>query len=411
MHALLPYTPPMSYLPSEEQISVQDPELYASHPDPVSSAIDPRMAQIQRQLAAEGAVSACASSGSWSMDLSPEPFAHMQLAAPTSVSTLSPFESDLSSASGADTPHSIHDSWSYAPRYLTPPYEENANMLSHTNSWGCPSPGIDLDPHAVPPHAVHQYPEIKPIFEAGAAADATTSLPSPVISPPSPPSLRQKKPSAGRVTKRSTTSSQPKPKPSSARQTSKTRSTPRRGPTRLFVCSFRRYGCTSTFTSKNEWKRHVASKHIQLGFYRCDVGGCAGEHNTTGSRSEKLFNRKDLFTQHQRRMHAPWANRNPKQPASEQERDAFERTLQSVRERCWHELRTLPDRSTCGVCGKAFSGPRSWDQRMEHLGRHYEKEDLGADAEREDPDLREWALAQGILRPVKGTARLELAEK
>ncbi|KAL5357423.1 hypothetical protein BJX96DRAFT_11904 [Aspergillus floccosus] len=410
MHSLLPYTPPVPYLPSEDQMSVQDPELYASHQDPVSTAIDPRMAQIQRQLAAEGAVPACASSpGPWTLDMHPEPFAPMHLASPT-VSTLSPFESDLSSVSGADTPHSIHDSWAYAPRYLTPPYEENINMLSHTNSWGCPSPGVDLDPHGIPPHAVQQYPEIKPIFEACAAVDATTSLPSPVPSPPSPPSLRQKKPS-NRVTKRSSTSSQPKPKPSATRQIPKNKTSPRRGPTRLFMCSFKLYGCTSTFTSKNEWKRHVASKHIQLGFYRCDVGNCAGEHNTTGSRLGKLFNRKDLFTQHQRRMHAPWANRNPKQPANEQERDAFERTLHSVRERCWHELRTLPDRSTCGVCGKAFSGPQSWDQRMEHLGRHYEKEDLGADAEREDPDLRDWALAQGILRAVKGTASLELAEK
>lgn len=36
---------------------------------------------------------------------------------------------------------------------------------------------------------------------------------------------------------------------------------------RPFHCSFRRYGCTSTFGSKNEWKRHVTSQHICQGIY------------------------------------------------------------------------------------------------------------------------------------------------
>lgn len=32
---------------------------------------------------------------------------------------------------------------------------------------------------------------------------------------------------------------------------------------RTFTCTFGRYGCTSTFRTKNEWKRHVASVHLR----------------------------------------------------------------------------------------------------------------------------------------------------
>lgn len=185
-------------------------------------------------------------------------------------------------------------------------------------------------------------------------------------------------------------------------------------PDRLFVCSFSHYGCESTFVSKNEWKRHVASQHLQLGFYRCDVGSCnmsnssqherAGGHtkdnggssSAGGSRMPNDFNRKDLFTQHQRRMHAPWLaeSRTP----TPEERDAFEASLEEVRARCWHEQRQPPQRSQCGFCKQKFTGRHSWEGRMEHVGKHFERGEWRGEAE--DPDLREWALKEGIICPV-----------
>ncbi|KAH1971608.1 hypothetical protein KXV92_006898 [Aspergillus fumigatus] len=101
----------------------------------------------------------------------------------------------------------------------------------------------------------------------------------------------------------------------------------------IFVCSFSHYGCTGTFASKNEWKRHIASIHVQLGFFRCDVGNCGHRpdyktsststhnHHDQPGHQPNDFNRKDLFTQHQRRMHAPGPD------ATAQEQQDFEASL------------------------------------------------------------------------------------
>lgn len=196
---------------------------------------------------------------------------------------------------------------------------------------------------------------------------------------------------------------------------------------RTFICSFAPYGCESTFVSKNEWKRHVTSKHLQLGFYRCDVGKCgvsthqtSQNHFVTVTPSPKStsstptpgqpndFNRKDLFTQHQRRMHAPWLRSNRRRTATEAESTAFEESLDEVRQRCWHQLRHPPHQSHCGFCRELFVGSGSWDARMEHVGRHFEREDrLGE--ELEDLSLREWGLREGVLTLVGGECRLAIS--
>jgi hypothetical protein len=173
---------------------------------------------------------------------------------------------------------------------------------------------------------------------------------------------------------------------------------------RLFVCSFSHYGCQSTFASKNEWKRHVTSQHLQLGFYRCDVGSCnTAQHDGNGNRLPNDFNRKDLFTQHLRRMHSPWPARH--EPTQE-EQNEFENSLEEVRRRCWQTQRQPPQRSRCGFCDRSFEGPQSWEERMEHVGKHYEQRSVRPEAE--DPELREWALHEGIIC-VDGTKRLILS--
>ncbi|KAL4786229.1 hypothetical protein BJX76DRAFT_366081 [Aspergillus varians] len=200
---------------------------------------------------------------------------------------------------------------------------------------------------------------------------------------------------------------------------------------RRFQCCFARYGCTSTFPSKNEWKRHVSSQHIQSGFYRCDVGRCSLNNNkhrsispqdqpqsspsppysesgqpTTPTLLLNDFNRKDLFIQHQRRMHAPWVTttKSHKQSPSKVEKEAFEASLDSVVKRCWQQLRAPPMLSCCGFCSMEFRGANAWKERMEHVARHLEKADPGP--EKEDIPLRVWADENGIIRFVGGGWKL-----
>ncbi|KAL8955871.1 MAG: hypothetical protein Q9193_006425 [Seirophora villosa] len=218
--------------------------------------------------------------------------------------------------------------------------------------------------------------------------------------------------------------------------------------TRPFICSFRRYGCTSRFGSKNEWKRHVSSQHLRPGIYRCDLGPCAPtqplgspprrskpeQHNNNNNnrhqaaaeqqQSHNDFNRKDLFTQHLRRMHAPGLS------ASRPAKDAFTNGLEAVRRRCWILLRETPPRSICPYCAPhpsrpspppadasaaakkkaskpvVFEGKGSWDERMEHVGRHLEKEGGGGEedmgVEVEDVGLRDWMVREGLVSWEKG---------
>ncbi|RMZ86907.1 hypothetical protein DV736_g5867, partial [Chaetothyriales sp. CBS 134916] len=174
---------------------------------------------------------------------------------------------------------------------------------------------------------------------------------------------------------------------------------------RSFQCPFAAFGCESVFPTKNEWKRHTAAQHLQLGFYRCDLGGCSPSHpdQITMTKGHNDFNRKDLFTQHCRRMHwdecdglqrskvkgREWATWNNK------EKQVFETFMGKVRERCWVNRRGPPSKSECGVCGKSFvddagdDEAKAWEERMEHVGKHYERGEQDKSPQ-VDVGLREW---------------------
>jgi hypothetical protein len=110
-----------------------------------------------------------------------------------------------------------------------------------------------------------------------------------------------------------------------------------------------------------------------------------------------MFNRKDLFTQHLRRMHAPSAIKkalNKGDPTLQAEWDAHLKEMQSS---CLVIRRQPPQRSACPRpdCQSVFEGPGSWDEWTEHVGRHLEKGDtprLGVDRL-----LAKWALDEGII--------------
>lgn len=173
--------------------------------------------------------------------------------------------------------------------------------------------------------------------------------------------------------------------------------------TRPFSCVFDIYGCSSTFGTKNEWKRHVASQHLRLSIWRCDLEGCQPhtDHSHNGGEEEEEeeeqiyndFNRKDLFTQHLRRMHTPVALANG--AGDKGEVNAW---LTASSTRCFRQLRPSPPRSVCGYCAQVFEGPQSWETRMEHVGRHLESGLSEKQAWKEDTGLRQWMVDQSLLQ-------------
>lgn len=191
--------------------------------------------------------------------------------------------------------------------------------------------------------------------------------------------------------------------------------------TRPFPCTFAQYNCTAAFTSKNEWKRHISTKHIQLGFWRCDM--CPPSPGIDQPVYND-FNRKDLFTQHLRRMHggapATPSKDAPQTPGSEQlppsasQPSLTEDQIQEIQKRCYRQLRSPPPVSNCVLCPRTFSGPNSWEERLEHVGGHLERERKnGGNAVdvttwRQDPALRDYLLIEGIIEmdPVRGVWRI-----
>jgi hypothetical protein len=172
--------------------------------------------------------------------------------------------------------------------------------------------------------------------------------------------------------------------------------------TRAFICVFDFAGCNATFTSKNEWKRHVSSQHLNLTAWVCDLGIC-GKNHASGKSKPAEFNRKDLFTQHLRRMHTPFqVKRNKDRKNAE-----WEEKLKDLQRECLITKREPPMQLACPLqsCGVHFEGQGTWDDMMEHVGKHLEKaaSGLGESVNQEDDGLLvEWALKEGILQNKAG---------
>lgn len=177
--------------------------------------------------------------------------------------------------------------------------------------------------------------------------------------------------------------------------------------TRPFPCAFSFAGCTSTFGSKNEWKRHIASQHLCLTYYRCS--SCP-QSTVEGKGNE--FNRKDLFTQHLRRMHAPFAIKKAIAKGESKLQLEWETHVKDMQSSCLVTRRQPPQRSACPKpdCSNVFEGAGSWDDWTEHVGRHMEKGEAGRLGV--DKLLAKWALDQGIIeRKEDGEYRLVGTER
>lgn len=151
--------------------------------------------------------------------------------------------------------------------------------------------------------------------------------------------------------------------------------------TRPFICVFHYAGCESTFATKNEWKRHVLSQHLYLEYFHCDHEECATAKPTSARRRPKnlpqyggIFNRKDLFTQHVRRMHQTEDNNNKKKSTLRTEEQ-----VKKLQDRAVYKRVTLPQHMSCPApnCDEQFKGDKAWDERMEHVARHLEKAAAG----------------------------------
>ncbi|KAF7585166.1 hypothetical protein BBP40_012022 [Aspergillus hancockii] len=434
-------------------LSMQDYELFPGPDSIADPVIYRRTAEIHRQLTSgEHTTKApwCPSSmplSSPALQLGQSGSGHdMDVAVYPMMSDISsPYGRDLSSP-GAETPPSQNTNWWNIGCYMSPPSSCADSMLPPPDLWGPPSPNLSASvvSSVAPSQIEHSYPIPIPIAESefdleprqlieptptyenqvyphNGASDANeaqrylrphhgsvqepVTLPTRPRLPASPPSgrIRGARPKNG--VKKNLRKKEPLNDIPTRMNPITSKVKNRRGarPRRTFLCSFSRYGCTSSFGSKNEWKRHVTSQHLQLGFYRCDVGQCNVNHLSRAMNPPNDFNRKDLFTQHQRRMHAPWSKSGE---ATEEEKRMFDASLETVRNRCWREQRPAPPRSHCGFCGEEFAGPQSWNRRMEHVGRHYEKADVPLEVEVEDIALRDWAIQEGVLRLTGGKWKL-----
>jgi hypothetical protein len=220
---------------------------------------------------------------------------------------------------------------------------------------------------------------------------------------PESPNIRRRRPTGARSP---TTSSKVTKRPSSRRSSSfskinghKNHSYCASASNRAFPCPFAIYNCTATFGAKNEWKRHVNTQHMQTGYWRCDQ--C-----DQSDRKPNDFNRKDLFIQHVRRMHALELEK-PSKPKANSSRpaknDPEEREMNAIASRCFMAIRQPPKDCSCIVCGATFTGEGAWDERLEHIGKHWEamkKENEEPNEPKdwqEDHVLHEFLGQQGII--------------
>ena len=175
-------------------------------------------------------------------------------------------------------------------------------------------------------------------------------------------------------------------------------------PAGIFFCELAFAGCRKRFSAKNEWKRHEQLQHFQTKIWKCDLPSCNGK---------SIFNRKDLFGQHLRRMHAPCQHRaNGDIPRNRQAcsdssncpemQDFISTEIPKIQERCCIAESELPQTSSCGFCGVVFQGAGTWEERMEHVGRHFESaanvgEDVSLEAWKIDSDWLNYALENRLI--------------
>jgi len=187
--------------------------------------------------------------------------------------------------------------------------------------------------------------------------------------------------------------------------------------TRPYKCVFNFAGCESTFSSKNEWKRHVSTQHILLHYWICQEGQCSQVGNATSHSGQPLpkgaiFNRKDLYTQHMRRMHMPvgfaWAKKQLRGQDIEL-RKGWEDSLRHYQERAIRARCKLPEHLICPAdgCLAEFRGEDAWNSRMEHVARHLDAASQGRELNVEFGGPNDEMLVRWASSPEVGIIQLQ----
>jgi hypothetical protein len=173
--------------------------------------------------------------------------------------------------------------------------------------------------------------------------------------------------------------------------------------TKAFPCPFLPYACLATFSSKNEWKRHVNTQHLSLSTYYCHL--CSNKPcQQQQQQTDNTFNRKDLFIQHLRRMHCH-SSQNTLYNNDNNTKliDNTPASLAYTALCCHMPSPSLPTSTTCIFCSTDFSGLRAWTDRTEHISRHLEtwhrdgQEVPSVHVWRKDVELEAWCVENGVL--------------
>ncbi|KAI9782092.1 MAG: hypothetical protein M1839_005438 [Geoglossum umbratile] len=121
--------------------------------------------------------------------------------------------------------------------------------------------------------------------------------------------------------------------------------------TRPYGCTYP--NCNKLFGSKNDWKRHENTQHLQLEMWRCRE-----KDNVNGKECCKLFYRRETFQQHLRQHHYI---------------SDTERLRDEARNRRIGRNRQI--QFWCGFCRVVvplkYRGLEAWDERFNHIGSHF----------------------------------------
>ena len=188
-------------------------------------------------------------------------------------------------------------------------------------------------------------------------------------------------------------------------------------------CVFAFAGCNTLWKSKNEWKRHAMTQHLVLESYCCRLckrddsttanGGLASASHAKGKGKSgkntawmmvdgqmgQVFNRKDLFTQHVKRMHEATFTKQCGKSGNQARDKGFEDWIKMQQEEArFRTGREALNTSVCPKpgCGYKFNGIKGWDDRLEHIWKHLDVEGT-SDFDIGDGGMREWAVNNRIV--------------
>ncbi|KAJ4005589.1 hypothetical protein NW752_002423 [Fusarium irregulare] len=146
---------------------------------------------------------------------------------------------------------------------------------------------------------------------------------------------------------------------------------------RRFPCTF----CCDSFKSKYDWARHEKSLHLDLQGWRCTPFGGTVVSPDTGQSHCAYCNQLNPSAEHLE-THNHASCQNDEKPHIFRRKDHLVQHLRLV-----HHIKTLPAidswkvegppiKSRCGICSIRME---TWQERVEHLAKHFRKGDTMED--------------------------------